>query len=97
MKRILSTFILILAANAANAGGFYQMVTANGPAAETGYPYGDSRLAPLQEQVQKGSRRIAEQETATGVTGWSYTPLYLSVAGRPQETISGSHHIARDF
>lgn len=97
MRHILSTFILILAANAANAGGFYQMVTANGPAAETGTPSRDTRLAPLQEQVQNGSRRIAERETSTGVAEWSYTPLYLHVAGSPQDTIPGGHDIARGF
>jgi hypothetical protein len=97
MKHILSTFILILAANAANAGGFYQMVTANGPAAETGTLSRDTRLAPLQEQVQKGSRRIAERETATGVAEWTYSALYLQVAGSPQTVIPGGHKIARGF
>jgi hypothetical protein len=97
MKQILATFILILAATTANAGGFYQMVTSDGPVMETGTPSQHSGLAPLQEQVQQGSRRIAEREIASRVAGWSYSPLYLQVTGNPQSLINDQHAIARGF
>lgn len=91
MKYFLAVIFLIVAANQANADGFYQLVTADRPAAETGVPGFISGLAPLHEQVLKGSRSVAERETASRVSEWTYTPLYLRVTAQLQHFIDDEH------
>ena len=79
MKTIIATMLLLLAANQANAEGFYQLATAKlqKPAQAVNTNPGDFDYTPLYRQVVPESGR--DEMIAGPASRFSYTPLYRQV------------------